>query len=110
MNNSEDNENDNYIRRDSWHLNKGVPVSLIFAILAQTVVFVWFLATLQSSVDKNAENIIRNEARIDSAEQIVQHQSVVLARIDENLKAIRDAIERNERNSERFREGQRKEQ
>ena len=42
---------------------------------------------------------MRAEIRIEAMENIVQDQDVMMARIDENLKAIRDAIEREARSN-----------
>ena len=83
---------------NEWHLNKSVPITFILAIIAQTIALIWFVATLRNDVDNNSAQLIRHETRIESVEQNLQSQAVMLARIDENLKAIRDAIERNERN------------
>jgi len=80
---------------NQWHLSKSVPITFILAIVAQTVALIWFVATLRSDVDMNQQQILRHEVRIETVENIVQNQAVMLARIDENLKAIRDAIERN---------------
>jgi len=81
---------------NQWHLSKSVPVTFILAIIAQTVALIWFVATLRSDVDMNQAQILRHEVRLETVEGIVQNQAVMLARIDENLKAIRDAIERNQ--------------
>ena len=81
---------------NQWHLSKSVPVTFILAIAAQTVALIWFVATLRSDVDMNQQQILRHEVRLETVEDIVQNQAVMLARIDENLKAIRDAIERNQ--------------
>lgn len=81
---------------NQWHLNKSVPVTFIFAIALQTIALIWFVATLRNDVDYNQSQIIRNEVRVETLEDVVQGQAVTLARIDENLKAIREAIERNE--------------
>ena len=80
---------------DEWHLSKSVPISFILAIFAQTIALIWFVATLRNDVDNNSAQIIRHETRIEAVEQNLQSQAVMLARIDENLKAIRDAVERN---------------
>lgn len=80
---------------NQWHLSKSVPVTFILAIIAQTIALIWFVATLRSDVDMNQAQILRHEVRIESVESVVQNQAVMLARIDENLKAIRNAIERN---------------
>lgn len=82
----------------NWHLSKSVPITFILAIIAQTIALIWFVATLRNDVDANRDRLIRNETRVESVETIVQEQAIMLARIDENLKAIREAIERNEQN------------
>jgi len=81
---------------NQWHLSKSVPVTFILAIIAQTIALIWFVATLRSDVDMNQQQILRHEVRLETVEDIVQNQAVMLARIDENLKAIRNAIERND--------------
>jgi hypothetical protein len=83
---------------DEWHLSKSVPISFILAIVAQTIALIWFVATLRNDVDNNANQLLRHEVRIETIEATIQSQAVLLARIDENLKAIRDAIERNQKN------------
>lgn len=83
---------------DEWHLSKSVPISFILAIIAQTIALIWFVATLRNDVDNNANQLLRHEVRIETIEVNIQSQAVMLARIDENLKAIRDAIERNQNN------------
>lgn len=85
--------------KNEWHLSKSVPVTFILAIIAQTIALIWFVATLRSDVDMNQQQILRHEVRIESVESMVQSQAVMLARIDENLKAIREAIERNSNGS-----------
>ena len=79
---------------DNWHLSKSVPVTMVLAIVAQTVALVWYISSLDSSVKANAIDIIRNETRLGSLENIVQAQAVTLGRIDENIKAIRESVEK----------------
>jgi hypothetical protein len=79
---------------EPWHLSKSVPVSFILAIIGQTVALVWFVATMNNSIDTNAKDIVRHEARIEGLENIVQNQAVISARMDENIKAIRESVER----------------
>lgn len=78
---------------DSWHLNKSVPVSIIFAMVFNTVTAVWFFADLSHSVANNRELNLKQDARIESLEAIVQNQAVTMGRMDENIKAIRSAVE-----------------
>lgn len=79
---------------DNWHLSKSVPVTLVLAIIAQTIAIVWYISSLDSAVKANARDIIRNETRLESLETIVQSQAVTLGRMDENIKAIRDSVEK----------------
>ena len=81
---------------EPWHLNKSIPITFLFAILLQTVALIWFVATLRNDVDNNRANILRNEVKVESLSSLVQDQSILLARIDENLKVIRNAIEKSQ--------------
>lgn len=78
---------------EQWHLSKSVPISFIFAILLQTATLVWFIANLNSNVDNNSRDLVRQESRIQNLELAVQSQAVSLARMDENIQAIRGLIE-----------------
>ena len=80
-------------RNKDWHLSKSIPLTLIFAIACQTVALIWFVASLRSDVDNNARELVRQDTRITSLEEIVQNQAVTMGRIDENIKAIRTTIE-----------------
>lgn len=80
--------------QDQWHLSKSVPLSIIFAVITQTVTLVWFIAGLDATVDQNARELARHEARIEVLELSVQSQSVAIARMDANIQAIREIVER----------------
>ena len=76
-----------------WHLSRSVPLTMIFAIACQTVALIWFVATLRNDVDANQTKIVQLETRTETLSSMVQDQSVMIARMDENIKAIRDIIE-----------------
>ena len=78
---------------EPWHLSKTVPATLIFAIAMQTVALIWFVSALNSSVESNRVSIIKLEIKTETLSQIVQEQAVTAARVDENIKAIRTAVE-----------------
>lgn len=79
---------------NQWHLSKSVPITFILAIIAQTIALIWFVATLRNDVDINRTEILRQQVRIESLESLVQSQAISLARIDENIKAIRNVVEK----------------
>lgn len=78
---------------EPWHLSKSVPLSIIFAVVIQTVTLVWFIAGLNASIGQNARDIVRHEARIETLEASVQSQAISVARMDENIQAIRAMLE-----------------
>jgi hypothetical protein len=80
-------------QNESWHLSKSVPISLIFALIIQAAAIVWTVSNMSSTIDRNAMDIVRLDARTASLEKIVQDQAVAMARIDENIKAIRQYVE-----------------
>ena len=82
------------MEKNNWHLSKSVPVTLIVALVLQAAAIVWTVSQMQSSIEANASNIIRLESRTEKLELLVQNQAVALARIDENIKAIRTHVER----------------
>ena len=77
-----------------WHLSKSVPVSFILAIVGQTVALVWFVASLNNDLETNTRELVRHETRIQNLEVSVQNQAITMGRMDENIKAIRDAVEK----------------
>tara|TARA_R110002096_G_scaffold270234_1_gene464123 strand:- start:147 stop:416 length:270 start_codon:yes stop_codon:yes gene_type:complete len=77
----------------SWHLNKSVPLTFIFGLVVQGVAIVWTVSMMMSDIDGNRENIIELEQRMSRMETSVHAQAVSMARIDENIKAIRSSVE-----------------
>ena len=77
-----------------WHLSKSVPITFVLAIFCQTVALVWYVSSLDNSVQNNARDLLRQEVRIETLEGVVQTQALTLARIDENIKSIRIMMER----------------
>ena len=78
---------------ETWHLSKSVPLSIILGVIAQTVTLVWFIAGLNASIDQNSRDLVRHETRIEALEASAQSQAVSLARMDENIQAIRAMLE-----------------
>ena len=78
---------------EQWHLSKSVPISIIGAVVVQTVTIVWFIANLNANVQINTRDLVRHETRIETLEASVQSQAVSMARMDENIQAIRNMVE-----------------
>jgi len=78
---------------EPWHLSRSVPLSIIFAVVVQTVTLVWFIAGLNASIESNSRDLVRHETRIEALETSVQNQAIAVARMDENIQAIRSMLE-----------------
>jgi hypothetical protein len=78
---------------EPWHLSKSVPATLVFAIAMQTIALIWFVASMNNAVESNKVSIVKLEARQETLSTMVQQQAVTSARMDENIKAIRTAVE-----------------
>lgn len=85
--------------QDSWHLSKSIPLTFVLAIIGQTIALVWFVADLDNDIQTNTREIVRQETRLIALENIVQTQAITMARIDENIKSIREMMEDARRNN-----------
>ena len=89
------------MENNSWHLSKNVPITFFLAIALQTIGLVWYMSALDSTVSTNAREIARHEIRINEIEKTAQLQAIMLGRIDENIKAIRESVDAMRKRSER---------
>lgn len=77
----------------TWHLSKSVPATLLFGLVTQAAAIVWTVSMMMSDIDRNSENLNSFSERVTKVEAMVQSQAVSMARIDENIKAIRKSVE-----------------
>jgi len=79
---------------DNWHLSRSVPITLIFGLIAQAAAIVWTVSMMMSDIERNGEEIMRLQSRMTIVEDATQRQAISMARIDENIKAIRQSVEK----------------
>ena len=79
---------------ETWHLQKSVPLTFVFALMVQAIALVWFFAELDNSIKANVTQVEQHDTRIANLESLVQGQAVSLARIDENIRHIRETVDR----------------
>ena len=88
-----------------WHVDRRVPLALIWTIGAQTVAIIVAGTVLVAEVKTQARDLARIDAqlqrevaRLDQQAQVIssaaQTQAVQLGRIEENLSAMRSDIRR----------------
>lgn len=78
---------------ESWHLSKSVPITLIFGLITQGAAIVWTVSMMMGDIERNRVSISEMQNRVTKIEEAVHDQAVSMARIDENIKAIRQAVE-----------------
>jgi hypothetical protein len=83
--------------QESWHLDKRVPISIIFTILMQLACFVWFASQMSYQVEANRANIEQLTTSVDSVRSDSVAQAIQLGRIEEILKNTSSSISRVER-------------
>lgn len=81
-------------QNESWHLDKRVPVALIFTLLAQFAGGVWFLSAAFSDIEANRTAIQTIDGRVGMVERAANTQAVQLGRIEESLQGLRSDINR----------------
>ena len=81
-------------KSDNWHLSKSVPLGLIIGLITQGAAIVWTVSMMMSDIESNRKAITETQMRVGRLETSVQNQAVSMARIDENIKAIRSAVEK----------------
>ena len=79
---------------NEWQLSKSVPITFVVGIFLQTIALVWYVSSLDNSIQNNEKELLRQDTRLSTVEQTVQDQALTLARIDENIKSIRVMMEK----------------
>jgi len=67
----------------AWHLDKTIPISLIGAILFQTMCIVWWASTVESRLIEAERRIIVVESNIEARTQDYTVMAERLARVEE---------------------------
>jgi len=80
-------------KEDGWHISKSVPATLLLGLMTQAAAIVWTVSMMMADIQQNTEKLIGFSERVSKVENMVQSQAVSMARIDENIKAIRNSVE-----------------
>jgi|AutmiccommunBRH9_1029481.scaffolds.fasta_scaffold04220_2 hypothetical protein len=78
----------------SWHLDKRVPVALIFTLLMQFAAGVWFLSVAFKDIESNRNGMKNLDGRMQFVERNAGTQAVQLGRIEESVSGMRNDINR----------------
>ena len=77
---------------DNWHLSKSVPLTLIFGLFVQGAAIIWSVSGMVSDIKYNKATIA--EVRTENARLAnnIHENDVMIARIDANVEAIKEAL------------------
>ena len=81
-------------KEEGWHISKSVPATLLLGLITQAAAIVWTVSMMMADIQQNTEKLIGFSERVSKVENMVQSQAVSMARIDENIKAIRNSVEK----------------
>ena len=81
-------------QKEQWHLDKRVPVAIIFAIFMQTTGAIWWASSIQSRVSTNETSIARLTDSSEDLRDAVHEQAIQLGRIEEQITGLRADIQR----------------
>lgn len=79
---------------NSWHLDKRVPIALIVAMAGQVAVVVWGAAVMYKDIEANRVGIQTLDGRVADLDRSAGAQAVQLGRIEENIGAMRNDVNR----------------
>lgn len=88
-----------------WHLDRRVPISLLLAIILQTIGFTWYVAGIDYQVKANKEALVRAESEIQKVstvrDEMIKQGAILqglLTQVTELRKDIKDIIISRDRN------------
>ena len=79
---------------ENWHLDKRVPIALIFVLLTQSLGAAWWAASIQARVGANETAVERLDAVTEAQRNASQSQAVQLGRIEEQISGLRGDLRR----------------
>jgi archaellum component FlaC len=79
---------------ENWHLNRSVPLSLLLMVIVTFYTATKSITEVELKTIENENDLAKNDARLSALEKSVQGQQVSLARIDENIRHIRETVDR----------------
>ena len=74
--------------------DRTIPLTVVAGLAIQAGAIVWSMSAMSSNIQVNANEISRLQVRTTAIETSVNTLNISLARIDENIKAIRNNVEK----------------
>ena len=79
---------------DCFVMGKNISATLLFALVLQAAMIVWSISQMRADVDANYSSIVRISGDVKAVEASSNMQAVQLGKIEENIKGIKESLER----------------
>lgn len=77
----------------AWHLDKKVPIALMFTIFIQSATAVWWASSIESRMQAVSQSDDRQGEQIRDVETNVQSMAVTAATLTAQLTALKEALD-----------------
>lgn len=76
----------------AWHLDKRIPIALIFTLIVQSAGLVWWVSNIVHRLETAVETNTRQDARLNSVEAATNNQAVANATMTAQITAVRESL------------------
>jgi len=83
---------ENYESEGAWKLDRHIPLALIFTMLAQGGMIVWWGSGVSSQLAQEAARNDRQDTQIEATEAALGAQEVAFATAAAELRGVRDSL------------------
>lgn len=80
--------------KEQWHLDKKVPIALIFAIVVQSFAAIWWAASVDARLTYAEDTVIKLTLNLDKTEDKANITNERMARVEGMLESIDSRLER----------------
>jgi hypothetical protein len=75
-------------------MGKNISATLLFALVLQAAMIVWSISQMRADVDANSSSIMSLGSDVKDLEGSSTIQAIQLGKIEENIKGIKESLER----------------
>jgi len=79
---------------DCFVMGKNISATLLFALVLQAAMIVWSISQMRADVDANSSSIMSLGSDVKDLEGSSTIQAIQLGKIEENIKGIKESLER----------------
>ena len=79
---------------DCFVMGKNISATLLFALVLQAAMIVWSISQMRADVDANSSSIMSLGSDVKDFEGSSTIQAIQLGKIEENIKGIKESLER----------------